>query len=87
MEFADYKAYTPGDDIRYIDWNVYGRLDTYVTKLFGAEEKKRTNILLDASSSMGIGNKFIFTICHLLFLELSLFLRSSLELYNLCNPN
>jgi len=62
VEFADYKPYSPGDDVRYIDWNVYGRLDTYVTKLFGAEEKKRTNILLDVSGSMGLGRKSVLSV-------------------------
>ncbi|MFH1706312.1 MAG: DUF58 domain-containing protein [Planctomycetota bacterium] len=60
VEFAEYRAYTPGDDVRYIDWNVYARLGTLVTKRFGAEEYKRTHIILDASGSMGTGGKFVF---------------------------
>lgn len=57
VEFSDYKPYTPGDDIRYIDWNVYGRLGSFVSKVFSAEEKKKTFIILDTSSSMLYRNK------------------------------
>ena len=57
VEFSDYKAYSPGDDIRYIDWNVYGRLETFVSKVFSAEEKNRTFIILDTSSSMTFGSR------------------------------
>ncbi|MCR5683169.1 MAG: DUF58 domain-containing protein, partial [Clostridiales bacterium] len=37
MEFADYRPYTPGDDLRRIDWKLYGRLDQYFVKLFTDE--------------------------------------------------
>ncbi len=61
VEFSDYKPYTPGDDLRYVDWNVFGRLDAFVTKQFTAEEKRNTNIILDTSASMDYGNKFTFS--------------------------
>ena len=38
VEFADYRSYVAGDDLRYIDWNVYGRLDVLFLKLFLEEE-------------------------------------------------
>ena len=38
VEFADFREYTPGDDFRYVDWNVYGRLDKLFLKMFVEEE-------------------------------------------------
>ena len=40
QEFADHRAYVPGDDIRYLDWHLYGRLDTLWVKLFEAEDDR-----------------------------------------------
>ena len=53
--FADYRVYEPGDDLRYVDWNVYARLDRLFIKLFSAEEDLPIYILLDKSKSMGFG--------------------------------
>lgn len=55
MEFSDHKEYSPGDDFRMIDWNVYARLDQLVIKLFETEENLSVCVLLDASSSMDFG--------------------------------
>jgi len=55
VEFSDYRAYGVGDDIRYVDWNIYGRLDRLYLKLFVDEEDLCLNLLLDASASMGFG--------------------------------
>ena len=55
VEFADYRVYEIGDDLRYVDWNVYARLDRLFIKLFRAEEDLPINILLDNSKSMGFG--------------------------------
>jgi len=55
LEFADYRPYTPGDDFRYVDWNVYGRLDRILVKRFSRESDLPIYILLDLSSSMRIG--------------------------------
>jgi uncharacterized protein (DUF58 family) len=52
MEFADHKEYSPGDDFRMIDWNVYARLDEFVVKVFETEENLGVSILLDMSASM-----------------------------------
>jgi len=52
MEFADHKEYSPGDDFRMIDWNVYARLDEFVVKVFETEENLSVCILLDMSASM-----------------------------------
>lgn len=55
LEFLDYRKYQPGDDLRYVDWSVYGRLDKLFIKLFHAEESQTVHILLDMSRSMGSG--------------------------------
>ena len=61
-EFADFRPYTPGDDLRYVDWNVYGRLERLFIKVFLEEEDLRLSILLDRSPSMDYGepNKLEF---------------------------
>ena len=56
IEFADHRRYSMGDDFRYIDWNVYGRIDRLLLRLFEEEEDLHIYILLDASKSMRIGN-------------------------------
>lgn len=56
LEFADYRNYVPGDDIRNIDWNLYGRLDRLFIRLFEAEEDLHVHLLIDCSKSMHFGN-------------------------------
>jgi uncharacterized protein (DUF58 family) len=55
-EFADYRDYVQGDDLRHVDWNVYGRLDRLFLKLFHVEEDLRLGIYLDTSRSMSYGD-------------------------------
>jgi uncharacterized protein (DUF58 family) len=55
VEFSDYRAYGVGDDLRYVDWNIYGRTDRLHVKLFVDEEDLCLHLLLDASTSMGFG--------------------------------
>lgn len=55
QEFFDYRTYQPGDDLRYVDWNVYGRLGRLFIKLFKAEKEQSVYILLDTSLSMNTG--------------------------------
>ena len=52
LEFADYQEYVPGDDYRYIDWNIYGRMDKLLVKTFKEEVELTVHILLDSSKSM-----------------------------------
>ncbi|MGR3316958.1 MAG: DUF58 domain-containing protein [Candidatus Anammoxibacter sp.] len=52
LEFADYQEYSPGDDFRYIDWNLYSRLDKLLIKTFKEELELTIHILLDSSKSM-----------------------------------
>ncbi|MCU6707204.1 DUF58 domain-containing protein [Paenibacillus sp. J5C_2022] len=52
MEFADYRAYVPGDDIRRLDWNVYGRTDKAYIRQYWDEQELSLQLVLDASRSM-----------------------------------
>lgn len=56
VEFADYRNYVIGDDLRFIDWNIYGRLDRLFLKLFLEEEDLSLYILLDVSKSTDYGD-------------------------------
>jgi len=56
VEFADHRQYVPGDDIRFLDWNIYGRLDQLFLKLFLEEQDLSVRILFDSSASMGTGD-------------------------------
>jgi uncharacterized protein (DUF58 family) len=55
LEFSDYRNYQVGDDYRYIDWNIFSRLDRLFLKVFTAEEDLSIHILLDTSQSMQFG--------------------------------
>jgi uncharacterized protein (DUF58 family) len=65
VEFADHRNYTVGDDLRYLDWSVYGRLDKLLLRLFEEEEDLHIYLLLDASASMRANDKFDYaqTVC------------------------
>jgi uncharacterized protein (DUF58 family) len=62
IEFADHRDYTPGDDFRYLDWNLYARHDELLLKRFQEEEDLHVYLMLDCSRSMGFGSpsKFDF---------------------------
>jgi uncharacterized protein (DUF58 family) len=62
VEFADYRTYVHGDDFRYLDWNLYGRLEKLFLKLYEEERELPVRIFLDASESMTFGEprKFHF---------------------------
>lgn len=55
IEFADHRDYAPGDDFRYVDWAILGRLDRVLLRLFEAEEDLHIYILLDISDSLTMG--------------------------------
>lgn len=55
VEFADFRNYVPGDDLRFIDWNLYARMDRLFLKLFLEEEDLHVYVLIDASTSMEFG--------------------------------
>ena len=58
MEFSDYRDYSPGDDLRFIDWNIFARLQRPYLKLYRVEEEMHLLIIIDASNSMMFEGKF-----------------------------
>ena len=62
VEFADYRDYVSGDDLRYLDWSLYGRLDRLFIRLYEEERELPVTLFLDASESMSFGEprKFDF---------------------------
>lgn len=57
MEFTSHRPYTPGDEIRRIDWKAYGRLDKYFIKEYEEETNLKAYIMVDCSASMGYGQR------------------------------
>jgi uncharacterized protein (DUF58 family) len=55
VEFADYRPYVAGDDLRFLDWNIYGRLEQLFLKLFLEEQDLTVHIVADGSASMSLG--------------------------------
>lgn len=70
VEFDDYRAYVPGDDLRHIDWNVLARLDRFFIKLFREDQDVSLHIILDASASMDAGNPSKLVYAHQLAMAL-----------------
>ena len=62
VEFADHRPYVSGDDLRHIDWNIFGRLEKLFLKLFLEEEDLSLHIVIDCSASADTGDpsKFLF---------------------------
>ena len=56
QEFAEYRAYTPGDDLRHVDWNVFARTERAYLKRYRGETNTEVTILLDTSASMGFAS-------------------------------
>jgi uncharacterized protein (DUF58 family) len=55
VEFADHRPYVAGDDLRFVDWNIYGRLEQLFLKLFIEEQDLTVHIVVDGSASMTVG--------------------------------
>src|SRR3984957_14618966 len=73
QEFAEYRAYNPGDDLRHVDWNVYARTERLYLKRFRGETNSVLTILLDASNSMQFGSHGVNKMDYARFLSASLF--------------
>ena len=56
VEFTEHKEYTPGDDLKHLDWKVYGRTDRYYVKQYEEETNLKAYLLLDTSQSMGFSS-------------------------------
>jgi len=62
MEFADHRPYAPGDDLRLLDWNLFGRIEKLYTKLYRQEQDRNLFFLVDVSASMAAEQaKFDYT--------------------------
>ncbi|HLX44998.1 MAG TPA: DUF58 domain-containing protein [Bryobacteraceae bacterium] len=72
QEFAEYRAYTPGDDLRHVDWNVYARTERMYLKRYRGETNTQLTILLDTSRSMKFGSGPIEKIEYARFIAASL---------------
>jgi uncharacterized protein (DUF58 family) len=72
QEFAEYRAYTPGDDLRHIDWNVFARTERMFLKRFHGDTNSQLLILLDASGSMSFKSGAVSKLDYARFLAASL---------------
>ncbi|MEP0814348.1 MAG: DUF58 domain-containing protein [bacterium] len=79
VEFHDFRQYMPGDDIRRIDWNLYGRIERYFVKLFVEEEDLTLYLLVDSSKSMSFGTPPKFDYARRLAAALAYISLSNLE--------
>lgn len=73
QEFAEYRAYSPGDDLRHVDWNVFARTERAYLKRYRGETNTLLTILLDASSSMRFGSSGVTKMDYARFLAASIF--------------
>jgi uncharacterized protein (DUF58 family) len=73
QEFAEYRAYTPGDDLRHVDWNVFARTERAYLKRYRGETNTLLTVLLDASSSMNYSSHKITKMDYARFIAASLF--------------
>jgi uncharacterized protein (DUF58 family) len=72
-EFVEYRAYSPGDDLRHVDWNVYARTERAYLKRFRGETNAWLTVLLDASNSMQFGSHGVNKMDYARYLVASLF--------------
>lgn len=73
QEFAEYRAYTPGDDLRHVDWNVFARTERAYLKRYRGETNSLLTVLLDASSSMNFASHSVSKMDYARFIAASLF--------------
>jgi uncharacterized protein (DUF58 family) len=73
QEFAEYRAYNPGDDLRHVDWNVYARTERMYLRRYRGETNSWLTVLLDASNSMQFGSHSVNKMDYARYLVASLF--------------
>src|SRR5277367_2849560 len=73
QEFAEYRAYNPGDDLRHVDWNVYARTERMFLRRYRGETNSMLTVLLDASNSMQFGSHSVNKMDYARYLAASLF--------------
>ncbi len=59
VDFEEHRAYSPGDELRHIDWKAYGKFDRYLVKQYEDETNLRAHLVIDASASMDFGDGFL----------------------------
>ena len=79
QEFAEYRAYTEGDDLRHVDWNVFARTEKIVLKRFRGETNSQVTVILDASASMGYTSTGVTKIDYARFLTASILYMANLQ--------
>lgn len=79
QEFAEYRAYSPGDDLRHVDWNVFARTDRAFLKRYRGETNTQILVLLDASASMGYGSATVTKLSYAKFLAAVIVYLSQLQ--------
>ena len=72
QEFAEYRAYAPGDDLRHVDWNVFARTDRCYLKRYRGETNSQLLVLLDTSASMAYGSREVHKLDYARFVAASL---------------
>jgi len=72
QEFAEYRAYTPGDDLRHVDWNVFARTERAYLKRYRGETNSQLTLMLDTSASMGYTSHRITKLDYARYLSVSL---------------
>ena len=83
QEFAEYRAYTPGDDLRHVDWNLFARTERCYLKRYRGETNSQLTILLDASNSMNYSSHAVSKMDYARYTASSLFY---LALHNQRDP-
>jgi len=73
QEFAEYRAYTPGDDLRHVDWNLFARSERCYLKRYRGETNSQLTILLDASNSMNYSSHSVSKMDYARYIAASLF--------------
>jgi uncharacterized protein (DUF58 family) len=73
QEFAEYRAYTPGDDLRHVDWNLFARTERCYLKRYRGETNSQLTILLDASNSMNYSSHAVSKMNYARYAAASLF--------------
>src|ERR1700760_1755385 len=72
QEFAEYRAYSPGDDLRHVDWNVFARTERMYLKRYRGETNSQLTLMLDASASMQFTSRGVTKLDYSRYLAVSL---------------
>jgi uncharacterized protein (DUF58 family) len=79
QEFAEYRSYTEGDDLRHVDWNVFARTDKLFLRRYRGETNSQLLVLLDTSASMGYGSQEVHKLDYARFVAASLCYMANLQ--------